>query len=394
MESNCILPDLERSDHEAAKEVTRYITNSVQCMLWGKAAGRCEFKGCSKPLWKSSVTNEEINIAQKAHIYAFSSGGARSNTALEKKEDLNSLSNLMLVCHECHQKIDKSPDGGRYTAELLRSWKADHELRMELITGIKEERKSHLLIYGSNVGQYNSPLSYEKTASALFPDYYPATDVPLTLGVRNSLASERDPTFWASESENLRKQYEHRIRERLSDGEIEHLSVFSLAPQPLLIQLGTLVGDIVPSEVFQLHREPPTWKWPPISDVQSEFSVKRIRGNGAPALVLALSATINVERIYSVLEDSDVWIVAAANPHNDIIKSRTQLSELRTIFRRTFDQIKAEHGQHAILHIFPAAPISVCVELGRVRMPKADMTWMTYDQINQLGGFIPAIQIS
>ena len=64
------------------KEVTRSIPVSVQCLLWGKAAGRCEFSGCNQPLWKSSVTQEQINIAEKAHIYSFSGEGARGNTGV------------------------------------------------------------------------------------------------------------------------------------------------------------------------------------------------------------------------------------------------------------------------------------------------------------------------
>jgi hypothetical protein len=92
------------------KEVTRHISSPVQCMLWGKAAGRCEFAGCNKPLWKSSVTQEQANIAQKAHIYSFSQGGSRGNRGIPRK-DLNNLRNLMLICHECHIKIDKESDG-------------------------------------------------------------------------------------------------------------------------------------------------------------------------------------------------------------------------------------------------------------------------------------------
>ena len=73
---------------EAAKfpgEVTRHIRGDVQNMLWGKAAGRCEFNGCNKPLWKSSVTQEQVNIAQKAHIYAFSSDGPRATRVSQRK---------------------------------------------------------------------------------------------------------------------------------------------------------------------------------------------------------------------------------------------------------------------------------------------------------------------
>src|SRR5262245_29100238 len=116
----------------SAKQVTRHIPPAVERLLWGRAAARCEFWGCNKALWKSPVTQESVNLAQKAHIYAFSSGGARGNKGLPKKL-LNDFDNLMLVCHGCHQKIDKDKDGGRYSVAVLREWKAAHERRVEIV---------------------------------------------------------------------------------------------------------------------------------------------------------------------------------------------------------------------------------------------------------------------
>jgi hypothetical protein len=76
------------------------------------------------------------------------------------------------------------------------------------------------------------------------------------------------------------------------------------------------------------------------------------------------------------------------------MKNRHQLSSLGTTLRRVFDRIKFVQGQSAILHIFPAAPVSACLEIGRVRMPKADMPWQLYDQVNARGGFVPALSIA
>jgi hypothetical protein len=144
-------------------------------MLWGRAAGRCEFAGCNRPLWKSTVTQEQVNIAQQAHIYAFSDEGPRGNDGVSD-DALNSVENLMLVCHPCHRKIDQREDGGRYTAELLKSWKHAHERRIEIVTGIDSNRQSHVLFYGANIGQQSSPLNFADAASAMFPECYPATD--------------------------------------------------------------------------------------------------------------------------------------------------------------------------------------------------------------------------
>jgi len=334
-----------------------------------------------------------VNIGQKAHIYSFSNRGPRGHNGVAA-EHLNSIDNLLLVCHECHEKIDQALDGGRYTAALLSQMKRMHERRIELVTGIEPTKKSHVVLFGANIGDHSTTFDFAGTAAAIFPHRYPATDDPICLGMLNSASVDRDQNFWVSETDNLVKQFSRRVQDRRSDGEIEHLSVFALAPQPLLIRLGVLLGDIAPSEVYQLHREPQTWAWQEI-DTPEFFVNKSVKRLSSPALVLALSATVDSSRVTSVLGDNtSIWTIGVQSPHNDVIKTRAQLGQLRILLRRVFDQIKSVHGQSEVLHIFPAAPVSACVEFGRVGMPKSDMPWRVYDQNNALGGFVPALSIS
>ncbi len=392
--------EVYESGHPAAgravtsiEEATRRVPVPVQYMLWGRAAGRCEFAGCNQSLWKSRVTQEQVNIAQKAHVYSFRSGGPRGNRGVASG-DLNDLANLILVCHGCHRKIDQKVDGGRYSVRLLQQMKAAHEQRIELITGISPEKTSHVLLYGANVGEHSSPLNYSEAAAALFPDRYPASDRAIELSVHNSSLSDRDAGFWTNEAANLCRKFDRQIRGPIAEGVIRHLSVFAIAPQPLLILLGTLLGDIVPSDVYQRHREPPTWEWPAEGPTSTfEMRCPATLG-GPPALVLELSATVSAERIHRVLgTDACIWSITVHSPHNDVTKSRRQASEFRALIRTVLDQIKAAHGQRTVLHVFPAMSVSLAVELGRVLMPKADTPWQIYDQVNALGGFVPALAL-
>jgi hypothetical protein len=341
------------------------------------------------------VTQEGVNIAQKAHIYSFSGAGPRGNRGITA-EYLNSIANLMLVCHECHQKIDDKPDGGRYTVAVLQRMKLEHEQRIEHITGIATSKKSQILLYGANIGDHSSPLHYTEAAPALFPQRYPAQDTTLDLATINAALTDRDDEYWMVEAKALRRKFDQRVRERVCLGSIDHLSVFALAPQPLLVLLGTLLGDIVPADVYQRHREPPTWSWPdtvppPLSlDLRTPTTT-----TGRPALVLALSATVVPERITRVLgPDAAIWTVTTPVPHNDLIKSREHLSQLRSVFRLLFDQIKAVYGAGTPLHVFPVCAVSAAIEFGRARMPKADMPWVVYDEIASRGGFVPALHIN
>lgn len=367
--------------------------SSVQCLLWGRAAGRCEFAGCNNLLSRSPVTQEELNIAQKAHIYSFAVHGPRGRNGLSGRK-LNGLDNLILVCHACHRKVDKEPDGGKYSADLLREMKRDHERRVEIVTAIHPSKASQLLLYGANIGQHSSPLNFDDAVLAMFPMRYPATADAIELGLLNSGSDERDEEFWHREAGNLRRQFERRVRERISDGELRHISVFAIAPQPLLILLGVLLGDIIESDVYQRHREPQSWSWPSEGDSSTFILTPPCGTAGVPALVLSLSATILPQRIHAVLgTDASIWTICVEHPHNDLIKSRKQLSDFRSLLRKTFDLIKAAHGTEQPLHVFPAAPIATCIELGRIRMPKADMAWRIYDQVSALGGFVPALTI-
>jgi len=75
------------------------------------------------------------------------------------------------------------------------------------------------------------------------------------------------------------------------------------------------------------------------------------------------------------------------------MKSRLQLEMFRIEFRKLLNHIKTKHGESAVIHLFPAVPVSIAIEIGRVRMPKADMPLIIYDQSNKAGKFIEAIQI-
>ena len=376
--------------------ITRKISPTVSCLLWGRAAGRCEFKGCNKLLVKSAVTQEEVNIGQKAHIYAFSEHGPRGNKGISG-ELLNSTANLILVCHQCHQKLDNKRTRARYTVELVRSMKNAHERRIRTITGINPNKPTYVLHYTANIDQHNTPLDFNTTAHALFPMRYPADEYPIELSLSRSVRVEKDEEFWKIEEEHLKKKFSREVLSRVEDQSIKHLSVFALAPQPLLILLGSLLGDIVDTDVYAHHKEPKGWKWqkkgPPLK-LKTKLKSHRVKP-AKVALVLSISGTVTDDRIRKVLgSKTSIWRVDHPAPYNDCLKCSAQLREFRVELRKQLNQIKETCGQQTVLNIFPAMPAALAVELGRIRNPKADMPWRIFDQVSERGGFIPALELS
>ena len=178
------------------------------------------------------------------------------------------------------------------------------------------------------------------------PDHHPATGQTIDLELLGLSYQDHEAEYWTVQRDNLRRQFSARIGGRIERQEIRHLSVFALAPQPLLIELGRLLGDIVPASIHQRHREPASWRWQrdaaPVAFQVSEPDASR---TGAIALKLAVSATVTDDRITAVLgEDAAIWSLTANAPHNDIVRAPEDQAAFRTALRGLFDRIKARHG--------------------------------------------------
>jgi hypothetical protein len=336
----------------------------------------------------------EMNFAYIAHIIADSPNGPRGDPTLSPQLS-SSLSNLMLLCDVHHRLVDRDDVAG-HPADRLRNMKERHETRVELLTSLQEERKSHVILYGSNIGNHRAQVSAPAAFQAMVPDRYPADTLTLRLGLGNSPFTDAEDIAWMIEQESLARQFAEQVKPRLAGGDGHHFSVFALAPQPLLMQLGYLLCDInYETQIYQLHREPPGWSWQEHPDGFGYIVEEPAEAKGPPALVLALSATVTDDRIFSVIgKDAAIWRVTIREPGNDFLKSPRQLQQFRQTIRPLMDRIKARHGQGSLLHVFPAAPVSVAVELGRIIMPKADMPLRIYDQNNDRGGFVHALDIN
>lgn len=369
------------------------ISPKVRYLLWAKSAGRCEFDGCNKPLWKDGLTQIEMNFADVAHIIGDSPDGPRGDVVLSK-DYCDDVSNLMLMCLNHHRMIDQITKV--YSDVVLRQMKIIHEERIERLTEIKADKTSHVLLYRGMIGEHQPKIDYREAWSAMAPEWYPSSRLPIELGLPNSPFQDNEENFWRFEEESLERQFNKKVKPFLfSETERNHFSIFAFAAQPLLIKLGALFSDIHPVEVYQRHREPQTWGWIPGPEI---FEYKIAEPNSVEnivALNLSLSANIESVRIKQVFGDQKYseWKLTIETPNNDFLKSKTQLKMFRTEFRTLLNRIKSKHGENSILHIFPAVPVSVAVEIGRVWQPKADLPMVIYDQNRKSTGFIKTLVI-
>lgn len=365
----------------------------IAAALWALAGGRCEYRGCNENLVGDLIgAKRDALFGYIAHIVADSPEGPRGDKELSAKL-AKELSNLMLLCGKHHKLIDVDAVE-QHTVEMLREMKDAHETRIATNTGISEEYASHVLRFGASIGHLESLVSTQAIFAAMPPDRHPATSQTIDLDMLNQAIRDDEPEYWELQRRNLDRLFAERIGGRIERQEIRHLSVFALAPQPLLIELGRLLNEIVPITVHNRHREPSTWNWQRDRAIL-DFLVSRPapEATGKIALKIAISATVNDDRITTVLgDDTAIWSVTIAQPGNDVVRQPEDLSAFRTTLRSLYNEIKARHGEGKVIHLFPIMPASLAVETGRVWMPKADLEMLIYDQIREKG-FVPTISL-
>ncbi len=370
------------------------IPPKVANALWATAAGRCQFRGCNKLLIGDLIAGKRTGkFGYIAHIVADEAGGPRGD-AVRSPLLAKDIDNLMLMCPVHHKAIDVDYLAD-YPEDALLAMKAEHEDRIEIVSDMDVDRVSHVVRFAATIGQRDSLVTTRSIFSAMPPDHHPAEGRTIDIELIGSERKDHEEAYWTEQNENLERLFARKIKERIEQREIRQLSVFALAPQPLLIRLGTLLGDIVPVSVHQKHREPDTWKWLP-DQRRIAYKMNEYSGNKAVpvALKLALSATVNDDRITSVLgEDTAIWSITCDQPGNDIMRRKDDLGTYKQLLRDLFNRIKAYHGEGVLLHVFPVLPASAAVETGRVWMPKADLAMKLYDQNRTAQAFVPTISI-
>jgi hypothetical protein len=181
------------------------------------------------------------------------------------------VANLMLMCDRHHRLIDREAVAD-YPEVVLLDMKRRHEARIEAVTDIDEDRASHVVLYGARIGEHDYPVHFDRAKAAMLPARYPAERQAITLDMNGVDYRDDESEYWGLQVANLRRQFDRKVRDRFQAGDLRHLSLFALAPQPLLVELGRLLSDIAAVDVYQLHREPQNWRCGRIARLSSSSS--------------------------------------------------------------------------------------------------------------------------
>lgn len=228
-----------------------------QLKLWVKAGGRCEFRGCSEPLFHDSLTLKETNYSDIAHIVAASKRGPRGDDPLPISKR-RKFDNLMLLCKKHHKLVDSPEHQAEYSTRLLVGMKGEHEDRIARVTGMLPESKTAVIRLRSKIGNDNVAIRTGDIYDAIAPMYPSERDLDIDL---TGLQGTDTRASWEVGHETIRHEVGSFLARSAARGPVEHISIFGFASIPFLMALGHTIGSKIPYDIYQRHRSSQDWKW-------------------------------------------------------------------------------------------------------------------------------------
>jgi hypothetical protein len=341
------------------------ISKEVRRDLWIAAAGRCEFRGCNKPVDRDFLTKGRCNVGEYAHIIADSPDGARGIPG-ESERLAKDPGNLMLACFGCHSRIDRNGKNNEFTAEQLRAMKREHETRIERIYSATGTKDSLPIVMTFPIAAHKPSVSLSQVHYAMLrnSDFtcFPDADY-VVIDKSDFDIQDDDPDFWECADKVLGQLFERRVQPAIeAKKDSLHLTVAAFAPIPMLMKLGALLGDKTEASILDLPND--RWLW----DRRLDCPSPKFIYNVPDRLPREVAAMVNVSNIAQLPTGMSAVEFRAVEPNRGIIRTEAHLLD----FKREFSAflLKLHRSGAQVIHVHPATPLSASVEMGRLLLPK------------------------
>lgn len=103
----------------------------------------CQNPKCNKPLF-IAVVDESVSIANVAHIIGHGTSGPRSDHELADYIDRDGMTNLIMLCLECHKVVDELEEF--FSVEEMQGWKTTHVGKIRSLFAIPNIRDEKALL--------------------------------------------------------------------------------------------------------------------------------------------------------------------------------------------------------------------------------------------------------
>ena len=188
---------------------------------------------------------------------------------------------------------------------------------------------------------------------------------------------------WRSSEEFVRRTAAE-LREAVGHepGEIHY---FGIAEVPHIIGIGAYFGDETLVHVHDYDRDRDSWVWPAESATLSLETIglpgELVTQSGEATLVVELSYPVDQQDVDAVVGSdvlSAVRIRPTANPAPGIVRSEADVRAARESVREALAAIARFRPRTSLIHLFIAAPVSVCFAVGQELRLRNGIDVMTY----------------
>lgn len=239
------------------------------------------------------------------------------------------------------------------------------------------------LRFTANIGANAVRITDEEAAAAVAPAQAVA---PIIVDLGSRFADGRAAS-WAAAIPELES-----AAAAATSGPTAPLAILGLAPIPMLVALGALVGDKVAGRVFERHRHRAevsphqAWVWEddgPALDWEVVLPRRMQIGATNVAILLSVSGNVDGGAVAAVLPNQHPqYEIRIKEPRTNVVRTATQLAAFVPLWRQVLDHVREHYGAAVRVHVFAAVPVSVAIECGR-RLLQADPTLRIY---NATGG--------
>ena len=291
----------------------------------------------------------------------------------------------MLLCPQCHKTIDD--DEEEYTADVLSSIKSQREDYVSKMMQASKPQRAYAVtvtcpIHGNATEISRSEWSQAMAASSMA--YVGNAEIKVMDCSKSSGSIEDDYVRLTKDIRSLRLTMDPSVP----------LAIFAIAPQPILIVLGSLIGDKQQVTVFQKQRETDSWCW---QDVESRAAFKHDTVTASEstevALMFSVSGAISKETLPAKLADAKIPVLELQATEPSVNIARTQ-EDVRSFEREAIallDEVHSAMPSVEKVHIFPALPVSMAVTLGGIFNQNLLTKAVIYEKTD--GKFSPSIEI-
>jgi SMODS-associated and fused to various effectors sensor domain/HNH endonuclease len=382
------------SNSSSPIQIARRVPTKTALILWVRAGGRCEFDGCNEYLLQHHVTLTDMNLGELAHIVAFKQEGPRGSDPTRSRE-IHDISNLMLLCPRCHKLIDDPATKDKYTRVTLVRHKEEHEERIFRLTAAKPERKTTIIQLLAKVGGQAVAIPKADIWDAVAP-MYPADPKGCVIDLAG--LEDGSEAYYSFAAE----QITHAVDNFCAPGVLveapHHVSLFALAPMPLLIHMGRRLSNKIPLDVYQRHRDTQNWTWKE-SGPTVGYQLHIIREGTAPdrvALVLSLSASLDLQKLPAHVDETFTiyeLTLGGQPPSPLFLRRRQDLEGFRATYHEVLAEILQDHGSLMSIDVFPAVPAPIAVLCGYELFPKVSPRLRIFDNDRRKGGWSFTLEV-